>query len=96
MGQVRLLWVGPGLQRGEAEISYWLGRKFRGRGWATDAVKQAVTEAFQTRPRLHRVIAYVHPNNIGSARVLKRVGFEYSNVRLSDGWLRFGCNRPSV
>jgi RimJ/RimL family protein N-acetyltransferase len=96
VGQVRLLWVGSGLQPGEAEISYWLGQKFRGRGWATDAVKQAVTEAFHTHPGLRRVVAYVHPENMRSARVLERVGFGYSDARLSDGWLGFICNRPSV
>jgi len=96
VGQVRMLWFGRGLQPEEAEISYWLGRSFRGRGWATDAVKQAVTAAFQSRPGLRRVVAYVHPDNMGSARVLKRAGFKSSDPRVSDGWLGFSCGRPSV
>lgn len=96
VGQVRMLWFGPGLQPEEAEISYWLGRSFRGRGWATDAVRQAVTAAFQSRPGLRRVVAYVHPDNMGSARVLKRAGFEHSDPRVSDGWLGFSRGRPAV
>jgi ribosomal-protein-alanine N-acetyltransferase len=96
VGQVRMLWCSPGLRPGEAEISYWLGRQFRGRGWATDAVKQTVMAAFHSHPGLCRVVAYVHPDNKGSAAVLKRVGFERFDVRPSDGWQGFSFGRLSV
>lgn len=88
-GQVRILWSGPELQPDEAEVSYWLGPSFRGRGLASNAVKQMVTEASKTRPGLRRVVAYVHPENNASIRVLERAGFRPSAARSSDGWLGF-------
>lgn len=96
VGQVRMLWSDPQLQPDEAEVSYWLGRAFRGRGWATNAVKQSVTRAFQSRPALRRVVAYVHPDNTLSARVLVRAGFQSSAARPTDGWPGFTCVRTSV
>ncbi len=95
-GQVRILWAGPELQQDEAEVSYWLGRSFRGRGLASGAVKQMVTNAFRTRPGLRRVVAYVHPENSGSIRVLERAGFLPSVARASDGWLGFASTRLPV
>ncbi|TNF60359.1 MAG: N-acetyltransferase [Burkholderiales bacterium] len=94
VGQVRMLWTGPGLQPDEAEISYWLGRSHRGRGWASEAVRQAASAALRSRAGLARVVAYVHPQNTASTRVLARAGFVPAAARASDGWLGFALNRP--
>jgi RimJ/RimL family protein N-acetyltransferase len=95
-GQVRILWSGPGLKPDEAEVSYWLGRSFRGRGWASAAVSEMVANAFGSRPGLRRVVAFVHPENFASTRVLRRAGFAPSAARSSDGWLGFACTRPGA
>jgi RimJ/RimL family protein N-acetyltransferase len=96
VGQARILWSGPGLKPDEAEISYWLGRAFRGRGWASAAVSQMVANAFRSRLGLRRVVAYVHPQNHASIRVLKRAGFVPSAARPSDGWLGFARTLPGA
>jgi RimJ/RimL family protein N-acetyltransferase len=95
-GQVRMLWSGPELLPDEAEVSYWLGRSFRGRGLASEAVRHLVVNAFKSRPGLRRVVAYVHPDNRASVRVLERAGFSPSTARLSDGWLGFARSRTPV
>jgi len=95
VGQVRLLWSGPDLQSDEAEISYWLGRSHRGRGWASDAVRQLANSALRSRAGLARVLAYVHPDNGASTRVLARAGFLPVAARACDGWLGFVYTRPA-
>ena len=95
-GQVRILWSVPDFQPDEAEISYWLGRSFRGKGLASGAVKQMVTHAFKSRRGLRRVVAYVHPENRASIRTIERAGFLPSAARSSDGWLGFAVNEPAI
>ena len=57
-----------------AEIGYWLGEPFWGRGIATMALKQTTEYAFQTF-RLERVQAHVFAWNPASARVLEKCGY---------------------
>ena len=56
---------------GEAEVSYWIGKKFWGKGIATAALQQFL-KVFQIRP-LH---ARVAKDNVGSTRVLQKCGFK--------------------
>ena len=60
----------------EAEIGYWLGEKYWGRGIVTSAV-EAVTRYAFTDLRLSRVYAYTFPSNKASARVLEKAGYRY-------------------
>lgn len=67
-----------GLQLGtthRAEISYWLGVKFWGRGIMTDAVRTYVGYAFNELGLL-RLTAHTFEFNIGSSRVLEKNGFK--------------------
>lgn len=59
---------------GTAEIGYWLGRAFWGRGIGTEAVK-AVTGYGFTELGLRRIYAEVFGWNAASARVLEKVGY---------------------
>ena len=54
---------------------YWLAEDRTGRGLATDAVRAAVTHAFEVLG-LHRVQAETLVANVASQRVLARNGFE--------------------
>ena len=58
-----------------AEIGYWLGQCFWGRGIATDAVAQLVPIAFESFPELQRLEACTYSSNPASARVLEKNGF---------------------
>ena len=56
---------------GEPEVSYWLGRKFWGRGIATAALARFLAEVNALRP----IFARVAKDNLGSRRVLEKCGF---------------------
>jgi RimJ/RimL family protein N-acetyltransferase len=57
-----------------AEIGYWLGEPFWGRGIATQAVRTLAEWVFATTPVV-RIYAHVFDWNPGSARVLEKAGF---------------------
>jgi [ribosomal protein S5]-alanine N-acetyltransferase len=78
-----------------AEIGYWLGEPFWGRGIATAALLQTTDYAFQTFG-LERVQAHVFSWNPASARVLEKCGYVlegrlrrsiFKDGRLSDALL---------
>lgn len=62
-----------------AEISIWLGKKFRGKGIATRAAK-LVTEYCFKKLKLVRVYAFVFPSNKASIATLKRAGLRYEGL----------------
>jgi len=57
-----------------AEIGYWLGEPFWGRGIATQAVRALSAHAFHAHG-LARIYAFVFEWNPASARVLEKAGF---------------------
>jgi ribosomal-protein-alanine N-acetyltransferase len=66
------------IRRGVAQtatLGYWAGASFAGRGYTTAAVTAAVRFAFD-RLGLHRVEAACVPENVRSARVLEKSGFQ--------------------
>jgi ribosomal-protein-alanine N-acetyltransferase len=71
---------GIGLELGEdvfrrsAEIGYWLGEPFWGRGIVTEAVRAVTAYAFATFD-LCRLQAHVFEWNPASARVLEKAGY---------------------
>jgi len=63
------------VERVSAEVGYWLGHEFWGRGIATIAVRLLTPHAFEARPELRRLYATPYANNAGSARVLEKAGY---------------------
>ena len=61
--------------RRSAEIGYWLGEEFWGRGIVTEALRAMTDYAFATWD-LCRIFAGVFEWNPGSARVLEKAGYE--------------------
>ncbi len=66
---------GSDISRLSAEMGYWLGEPFWGKGWMSRAVKAASDEAFDEY-RVIRIFATVFPHNVGSIRVLEKAGFD--------------------
>lgn len=62
------------IERVSAEIGYWLGRAYWGRGIITDAVRAATEYAFTTLD-LRRVFAVPFAHNLASQRVLEKIGY---------------------
>jgi len=57
-----------------AEIGYWVGREFWGRGYATEAVRRILLFGFGVLG-LTQVDAFVFPGNDASIKVLTNTGF---------------------
>lgn len=67
---------GADIERFSAEIGYWLGEPFWGRGMATEAL-MVVTEYAFANFDLCRLYAHVFDWNGASARVLEKAGYEF-------------------
>jgi len=72
-GGIGLAVGSAGLSR-SAELSYWLGEAFWGRGIASEAIQPLTHYAFRTL-RLERVFALPFSDNRASCRVLEKAGF---------------------
>lgn len=94
VGQVRLLFEAPGTEDTDAEISYWLGEQYWGRGVASDVVSLFTYRCFQDFSDLKSIFGRVHEHNRGSARVLEksRYGFE-SKFSNSPAWIIYRTYR---
>lgn len=64
------------IHRKNAEIGYWLGEPYWGRGIATEAVKQIIEYGFATFD-ISRIWAVPFPTNLGSQRVLEKAGLHF-------------------
>lgn len=58
-----------------ANLGYWMGQDFAGKGYMTEAVGLVVAYAFDSL-LLHRVHAAFLPHNMASRRVLEKNGFK--------------------
>jgi RimJ/RimL family protein N-acetyltransferase len=63
------------VERVGAEVGYWLGHEFWGRGIATAAVCALTSHAFHAHPELRRLYAVPYASNPASARVLEKAGY---------------------
>lgn len=63
------------VERIGAEVGYWLGVEFWGRGIATAALRAVTRHAFAAHPDLRRLYAVPYSTNAASARVLAKVGY---------------------
>jgi RimJ/RimL family protein N-acetyltransferase len=57
----------------EVEIAYLLDKEFWGRGLATEAAKGILAYGFE-KLDLTRLICLIHPHNLASQKVAKRIG----------------------
>ncbi len=92
---------GIDIERLSAEIGYWLGEPFWGKGIATAALSATVAYAFRELG-MARVFAVPFATNAASARVLEKAGFVREAVmrssavkegRLLDQWL-YAITKP--
>jgi RimJ/RimL family protein N-acetyltransferase len=61
---------------GETQVGYKLARARWGHGFATE-VATALVELGFTRLALPRIVAFIHPGNLPSIRVVQKVGLRY-------------------
>lgn len=73
---------GVDVHRHSAELGYWLGRRYWGRGIMTRVIGAFAVPAMQAF-RLHRLYATVYANNPASMRVLEKAGFAREGTQKS-------------
>lgn len=61
----------------KGELGYWIGQPYWGNGYATVGAGQALAFAFE-KGGLQEVSAQCLARNIGSSRVLEKLGFEFT------------------
>jgi ribosomal-protein-alanine N-acetyltransferase len=66
--------IAPAHQR--AELGYWIGVPFWGKGYATEAARAVVAFGFRTLG-LHRIFAFHFAENAASGRVLEKIGMRH-------------------
>jgi len=67
--------------RHSAEIGYWIGEPFWGRGIATEAMKLLLEKIETDFPGIIRVSAEIFEHNIASMKVLEKNGFHLESIR---------------
>lgn len=75
---------GTDVERFSAEIGYWLGKAFWGRGITTEALELVTLHAFRELNFL-RLFALPFADNAPSARILEKAGY------VREGLLRSSC-----
>lgn len=72
----------------KAQVSYWLGEAYWGRGIITEAVQKLIAFGFEEM-KLVRIFAYVYHHNKASMRVLEKAGFGCEGVHRKE-WFKDG------
>ena len=62
-------------------VTYFIGAKFRGRGYAAEALR-ALVEYFLTSGRVSLFMATARTDNIASCKTLEKAGFHVTDTRL--------------
>jgi [ribosomal protein S5]-alanine N-acetyltransferase len=80
--------IGTDIERYSAEVGYWLGEEYWGRGIVTEALQLFSDDVFE-RLNLLRLFAVAAVANVGSARVLEKAGYQQEAVMRSAA-VKFG------
>ncbi len=71
-----------------ADIGYWLGKKYWNKGLMSEAIRLILRFAFEEL-KLHKISATIFEDNVASRRVLEKVGFKLEGKR-REARLKFG------
>jgi [ribosomal protein S5]-alanine N-acetyltransferase len=85
---------GHDVERFSAEIGYWLGERFWGRGVGTEVVELLTRHAFEDLNFL-RLFALPFADNAGSIRVLEKAGFAREGL-LRSSCVKYGLPRDQL
>ncbi|MFC3477718.1 GNAT family N-acetyltransferase [Halobacterium litoreum] len=84
VGAVHIPWVRT--KHGSGMLMYWVLPEYQGNGYVTEATELILDFAFEER-RLAKVYAVVLESNVGSQRVLERLGFEREGVHRRESFV---------
>lgn len=74
IGDIGIHFLESDLENKQVEIGYTLDKKYRGKGFATEAVS-AVINYLVTSLNKHRIVASIDPLNVDSIKLIERLGF---------------------
>ena len=80
---------------GQAELGYRLRQEYWGQGYASEAAHALVAFGFEALG-LHRIFAMCHLDNIGSQRVMQKIGMRYEGHLREDWRYQDGTWRDSL
>jgi len=91
IGALEIHYAGPGpkgIEPHEIEVGWAIVESRRGEGFATEAARAAIDDAFEhARPNYHgSIVAYIRPENAASRRVADKLGMRHE----ADGLTRSG------
>lgn len=75
-----------------ADVGYWLGAPYRGRGYMTEALRAVVQWVFARSPEVERIGWEAVRGNVASARVARAAGFRFDGERPIDLPFRDGSH----
>jgi len=67
--------------RRSAEVGYWVGELFWGKGIATEAIRLLLEKIKTDFPEINRVSAEIFEHNKASMKVLEKNGFHLESIR---------------
>lgn len=85
LGLHGITWALRALRVDRAEMGYWIARPFWGKGLMTEAATAATRWAFETLG-LHKVTIMCFEANVGSRRVIEKVGYRFLCRAEDDVW----------
>ena len=85
VGDVSLHWASETHRQGE--LGFVFHPRHQGRGYATEASRPMLAFAFETLG-LHRVVGRLEPRNVGSARVLEKLGMRREAHLVENEWVK--------
>ncbi len=75
--------IRPRPRHQKAEIGYWIGKPYWGRGYATEAARAIIRYGFETLG-LNRIYATHFTENPASGRVMQKAGMQFEGVLRQD------------
>ena len=84
-GDLSLLWASEAHRQGE--LGFAFHPHHQGHGYATEASRPLLEFAFATLG-LHRVVGRLEPRNVGSARVLEKLGMRREAHLVENEWVK--------
>ncbi len=75
--------IRPNARHLKAEIGYWIGRPYWGRGYATEAARAVIRYGFEILG-MNRIYASHFTENPASGRVMQKAGMQFEGVLRQD------------
>ena len=78
-GVIGIIGLHLSLEHEHAELGYWVGVPFWGKGYCTEAAAEVIRHGF-AELRLHRIYAHYFANNPASGRVMEKLGMRFEGT----------------